>query len=141
MTMKLQLPRPRQEEIGLNLTPLIDVVFLLLIFLLVTTTFTSQTYLEVELPTLESQQTPPIAAIEVWVQSSGDIWIAGRRWDSNQSSLRVAIGNALAELPQGHLLIMADPAAPSQALLDILSASGAMGQTRVIFSGARRVED
>ena len=46
--MKFQ--RQRREEVNVNLTPLIDVVFLLLIFFMVSTTFTKETHLEVDLP-------------------------------------------------------------------------------------------
>lgn len=141
MTMKLHLPRPRQEDIGLNLTPLIDVVFLLLIFLLVTTTFTPQTYLEVDLPTLEADPSRPTEVVEVWIHSSGDIWLDGQPFEPAQQSLKAAISNLIALQPQAHVMIMADPMAPSQTLLDVLSASGRAGQTRVIFSGANRVED
>ena len=53
----MKFPRPRQEEISVNLTPLIDVVFLLLIFFMVSTTFTRETQLSLTLP--EAQGMPP----------------------------------------------------------------------------------
>ena len=53
----MKFPRPRQEQAEVNLTPLIDVVFLLLIFFMVSTTFTRETQLALTLP--EAQGTPP----------------------------------------------------------------------------------
>lgn len=139
--MKLQLPRPKYDDIGLNLTPLIDVVFLLLIFLLVTTTFTRQTYLELELPTLQAQQTVPEAPIEVWIQANGELWVAGQIWQQRDVSLQQMLAQQLTLYPDSDVMILADPAAPSQAVLDVLSAIGQLGQTRVIFSGADRAEE
>ncbi|MED5388907.1 MAG: biopolymer transporter ExbD, partial [Pseudomonadota bacterium] len=46
----MKFPRPSQEEISVNLTPLIDVVFLLLIFFMVSTTFDDKTQLSITLP-------------------------------------------------------------------------------------------
>lgn len=139
--MKLQLPRPKYDDIGLNLTPLIDVVFLLLIFLLVTTTFTRQTYLELELPTLQADQAVPEAPIELWIQANGSLWVAGQLWDQPQIPLQQVLAQQLALYPNSDVMILVDPAAPSQAVLDVLSAMGQLGQTRVIFSGAERVEE
>ena len=50
--------RTRREEVGVNLTPLIDVVFLLLIFFMVSTTFTRETQLQLDLP--ESASGEPV---------------------------------------------------------------------------------
>lgn len=138
--MKLQLPRPSQEDIGLNLTPLIDVVFLLLIFLLVTTTFTRTSVLEIEMPTVHTEQSLEPANIEVWIQPSGDIWIDGVLRQQNQS-LEQMLEDALGQRPEAQIVIMADPISPAQAVLDVLSASGALNQTRVLFSGAYHLED
>jgi len=138
--MRLQLPRPKHEDIGLNLTPLIDVVFLLLIFLLVTTTFSRPAFLEIELPTLNAEQAAPKQTVEVVIQVDGVLMINGSSLDREQS-LEHALADALAQQPEALIIIMADPNAPSQAVLNVLSASGALGQTRVVFSGANRVEE
>lgn len=138
--MKLQLPRPSQEDIGLNLTPLIDVVFLLLIFLLVTTTFTRTSVLEIEMPTVQTEQSLEPANIEVWIQPSGDIWIDGVLRQQSQT-LEQMLGDALGQRPEAQIVIMADPVSPAQAVLDVLSASGALNQTRVLFSGVYHLED
>ena len=69
----MKFPRPRQEEISVNLTPLIDVVFLLLIFFMVSTTFTRETQLSLTLP--EAQGMPPESpaqAVEVLVSPLGE---------------------------------------------------------------------
>lgn len=137
--MKLQLPRPKHEDIGLNLTPLIDVVFLLLIFLLVTTTFNRPAFLDIELPTLSADPSTPEQTVEVVIQVDGTLIIDGQRWD-RQITLEQALANALSQHPQALIMVLPDPNSPSQSMLNVLSASGALGQTRVLFSGVERVE-
>ena len=55
----MKFRRQRREEVGINLTPLIDVVFLLLIFFMVSTTFTRETQLRVDLPEAVSGSPAP----------------------------------------------------------------------------------
>ena len=64
----MKFRRQRREEVGINLTPLIDVVFLLLIFFMVSTTFTRETQLSIDLP--EAQGKPaqvPEEQIEILI--------------------------------------------------------------------------
>ncbi|MCK2169484.1 biopolymer transporter ExbD, partial [Thalassospira xiamenensis] len=89
----MKFPRPRQEEISVNLTPLIDVVFLLLIFFMVSTTFTRETQLSLTLP--EAQGTPPEQApqaVEILVSSAGEYVINGEKLiDNSDAGLRSAL--------------------------------------------------
>jgi len=89
----VKFPRPRQEEISVNLTPLIDVVFLLLIFFMVSTTFTRETQLSLTLP--EAQGMPPESpaqAVEVLVSPLGEYLINGEKLtDNSEAGLRSAL--------------------------------------------------
>ena len=83
----MKFPRPRQEEISVNLTPLIDVVFLLLIFFMVSTTFTRETQLSLTLP--EAQGMPPESpaqAVEVLVSPPGEYLIHGEQPTDNRET-------------------------------------------------------
>jgi biopolymer transport protein ExbD len=77
--------------------------------------------------------------VEVVIQVDGTLIIDGQRWD-RQITLEQALANALSQHPQALIMVLPDPNAPSQSMLNVLSASGALGQTRVLFSGVERVE-
>ena len=68
----MRFRRSRQEEVSVNITPLIDVVFLLLIFFMVTTTFTRETQLQINLPESQSQMAAEEAKpIEILIDRTG----------------------------------------------------------------------
>ena len=58
----MKFKRQRSQEVGVDLTPLIDVVFLLLIFFMVSTTFTRESHLQVELPEASAEPDPAVQA-------------------------------------------------------------------------------
>ena len=67
--------RKNREELDLNLTPLIDVVFLLLIFFMVTTTFDRETQLNIELPQAAGEQKKAEQVLEISIDSSNRFYI------------------------------------------------------------------
>jgi len=125
----VKFPRPRQEEISVNLTPLIDVVFLLLIFFMVSTTFTRETQLSLTLP--EAQGTPPESspqAVEILVSPLGEYLINGEKLsDNSEQGLRSALlrlGQEKASLP---MIITADANASYQAVVRVMDVAGQLG--------------
>ncbi len=76
--------QPRDEE-GINLTPLIDVVFLLLIFFMVSTTFTKETHLSVDLPEATGEPSTDIPdQLEILISIDGSYSVNGRALVNNQ---------------------------------------------------------
>ncbi|MCO5787519.1 biopolymer transporter ExbD [Pseudomonas sp. G11-1] len=127
--------RTRREEVGVNLTPLIDVVFLLLIFFMVSTTFTRETQLKLDLP--ESASGEPVEnqnleQIEVLVSATGEVTINGKSLinpdlDNLQTALqREAGGNN--SLP---VVITADAKASHQSVITVMDAAGQQGFSRL----------
>jgi biopolymer transport protein ExbD len=125
--------RPRQqEEIDVNLTPLIDVVFLLLIFFMVTTTFDKNAEIKVELPTASSVSTSENnGAIELVVDSQGRYYIDGREVLNNKpETLFQAMRHVLdqrQEVPP--LIISADASSNYQAVVTAMDIAGRLGMT------------
>lgn len=125
--------RPRQqEEIDVNLTPLIDVVFLLLIFFMVTTTFDKNAEIKVELPTASSVSTSENnGAIELVVDSQGRYYIDGREVLNNKpETLFQAMRHVLdqrQEVPP--LIISADANSNYQAVVTAMDIAGRLGMT------------
>lgn len=128
----MRFRRTRSEEVSVNLTPLIDVVFLLLIFFMVTTTFTRETQLQIDLPQSQSQQaSEPVIPIEVLVDRSGGYAINDQVLiKSDIDSLK----QALSQLGLDNttpIVITADAQAPHQAFITALDAVGQSGFSRV----------
>jgi len=138
--MRMKFRRQRGEEISVNLTPLIDVVFLLLIFFMVSTTFKKETHINLNLPEAEGEQ---IAAennqIEIVISAKGEYAINERALINNEfKTLRAAIkkmGKGDTELP---VIISADGNAPHQAVVNAMDAAGQLGYSRLSITTRQR---
>jgi|TARA_R110000850_G_scaffold53422_1_gene128044 biopolymer transport protein ExbD len=127
--------RQRQEEASVNLTPLIDVVFLLLIFFMVSTTFTRETQLKLDLPEAvsgEQVEDRDIQQIELTISATGDIAINDRTlvapgFDTLKTALQRESAGDLS-LP---LIITADAQTPHQSVIMAMDAAGQLGFTRL----------
>ena len=136
--------RPRRrEDPDVNLTPLIDVVFLLLIFFMVSTTFTRETELKVQLPEAggEPVEQPP-RAVEVTVSAEGRYFVDGRAVvDRRVETLRRAIEKAAGGRRDVPLVIRADARAQHQAVVRAMDAAGRAGFTRLSIATVRAAEE
>ena len=122
-------PRPQTKEIELNLTPLIDVVFLLLIFFMVSTTFTKESHLSIDLP--EASGDPAKIAeqqIEISITRAGDYAINEvALLKKDLSSLKRAIARVTNGDTTVPMIITADAQAPHQAVVTAMDAAGQLG--------------
>ena len=123
--------RPRQqEEIDVNLTPLIDVVFLLLIFFMVTTTFDKSAEIKIDLPTADSMvSSQKSEKLELVIDSQGRYYIDGREVLNNKpETLFQAMKHVLDEretVPS--LIISADASANYQSVITAMDIAGRLG--------------
>lgn len=139
--MKFQ--RRIQEELQINLTPLIDVVFLLLIFFMVTTTFTRETRLAVNLPEADGEptlETP--TSIEISVSQNGAYAIDGRPLVNSEIG---TLMRALEEVSAGNrdiaLTLIADAQATHQSVVTAMDAIGQSGFSRLSIATRKPEED
>lgn len=120
--------RRRRQEQGINLTPMIDVVFLLLIFFMVSTTFTKETHLEVELPEADGEPTPDQPDnIEILVAKDGSYRINGRALVNRQVETLIAALRDAGGSEETPLVITADANASHQAVVTAMDAAGRAG--------------
>jgi biopolymer transport protein ExbD len=96
----------RSRKSDINMTPLIDMVFILLIFFIVTTSFVRESGVEVQRPTAQSAQTKENANVLLGLTSDGQIFVEGRALDIR--SVRAYMERFLAETPDGSVVIVAD---------------------------------
>jgi len=125
----LKFRRQRVQAVDINLTPLIDVVFLLLIFFMVSTTFTRETQLSVDLPEAEGQEREaPEEEIEILIDESGRYRINGQALvDNRMRTLQAAIYKISAGDTTLPLIITADAQAAHQDVVRAMDAAGQMG--------------
>lgn len=121
--------KQRQDSVDVNLTPLIDVVFLLLIFFMVSTTFTRETRLSVELP--EADGVPRIEdtrLIEVSVASGGEYAVNGERLvRSDTETLRSVLLRLAQDGTDVPFVITADAQASHQSVVTVMDVAGRLG--------------
>lgn len=96
--------RSRRSEI--NMTPLIDMVFILLIFFIVTTSFVRESGVDVQRPSAQSAETKEKANVLLGLTSEGQVFVEGRPLDIR--SVRAYMERFLAESPEGSVVIVAD---------------------------------
>ncbi len=130
--MRLNLRTRPQPEV--NLTSLIDVVLLLLIFFMVSTSFVKQSQIEIRLPETDSdeQVEEPPAAIDIMITETGTVFINGRELINNRPE---TIRNALQKVSGGDrslpLTISADANARHQDVVTSMDVAGRLGFTQI----------
>jgi biopolymer transport protein ExbD len=125
----LKFRRQSHQEVSINLTPLIDVVFLLLIFFMVSTTFTRETQLSIDLPEAEGQvQERSEQEIEILIDEAGSYRVNGQGLvDNRMRTLQAAIYKLSAGDTTLPMTITADAQAAHQDVVRAMDAAGQMG--------------
>jgi biopolymer transport protein ExbD len=129
----MKFRRQSAEQEGVNLTPLIDVVFLLLIFFMVSTTFTKQTHLTLDLPEASgepSSEQPD--QLEILIGADGSYSLNGVALVNNKIE---TLMSGLQKLSEGNnklpLVVTADAKTPHQAVVQAMDAAGQLGFTHL----------
>ncbi|ATC88947.1 biopolymer transporter ExbD [Pseudoalteromonas sp. NZS127_1] len=111
------------EEI--NMTPMLDVVFIMLIFFIVTASFVKEAGIDVNRPEAATAVKKERANILVAISDTGEIWINKRQIDVR--AVQANIERLKAENPQGSVVIQADKKATTEMLIKVMDASRAAG--------------
>lgn len=110
--------RRKSEEQGLDLTPMMDIVFIMLIFFIVTTSFVKETGVDVNRPNAETAERDEKGNILVAITQNNEIWIDKRRIDLK--AVRANIERLKIEYPEGSVIIQADKEARSGLLVETM---------------------
>lgn len=129
----------KPDDLDVNVTPLIDVVFLLLIFFMVSTTFERQSELNIELPESSGAITESEKVeIEIFIGSAGKYTINGRELINAQiETLLRALRDAAGDDNDPRVIIAADRNTTHQSVMTAMDAARQMGFVHITFSAVK----
>ena len=128
--------RMRSKEVGINMSPLIDLVFLLLIFFMVTTSFVRETGIDVQRPAASTATLTKNGNILIAVSNEGTIYFDGKRIDVR--SVRSHITRALSENPEGAVVIVADKVSHTGMVIRVMDQCRLAGASRISIAASKK---
>jgi biopolymer transport protein ExbD len=134
--MGRNIEKPAEEAQEIDLTPMFDVVFIMLIFFIVTATFIKETGKEVTRPEATTAEENKAASILIAVGSDNEIWIDKKKVDPR--GVRQVIERMRADNPKGGVSIQADTEADIEYVLDVANAAREAGVTDVSVSTPKK---
>ena len=130
-----------QPELDVNITPLIDIVFLLLIFFMVSTTFKQDFEVSIELPKAASEDKLVNKTLNIMIDPKGNFYINSQKLVNNKMS---SIKTALQKKADGDLklpvIISADGQTPHQAVIMAMDAARQLGFAKLTFATQQAAE-
>ena len=129
--------RPRRkDDLDLNLTPLIDVVFLLLIFFMVSTTFEMKSEINIKLPEAAENRAEVVPdSIVVAIDANGRMFVDDNPLVNTQIlTIREAIRHSSQNLDNPSIIINADANATHQSVVRVMDAARQLSLTRITFA-------
>lgn len=124
------------EESNIDITPMLDVVFIMLIFFIVTATFVKETGIDVNKPDAPTAEVKRKANILIAIDANNNIWIERRKIDIR--SVRPNIERLHAENPQGSVVIVADKESKNEMLVLVMDASRSAGVYNIALAANKR---
>jgi len=125
----------RSRTVEINMAPLIDMVFILLIFFLVTTSFVKEAGVDVQRPTARSAITKEKVNMVIGVTKDGLIFISGKTVDIR--SVRGHVERFLAENPEASVVVVADKASQTGTVIRVLDACRLAGAKNISIAAQK----
>lgn len=121
--------REQGEDAAIDMTPMLDIVFIMLIFFIVTTSFIKEAGIEVNKPTAKTVVEKKGANIFVAITADGDVWLDKRQVDPG--AVRANIERLLAEQASEVVIVQADEDAEHGKVVDVMDQIKAAGVNRI----------
>ena len=118
----------------INMTPLVDMVFILLIFFIVTASFVKETG-DVSRPSAKTAVKKELANILISITSNGEVWMDKRQVD--RRAVRANVERMHAENPEGSVIILADKDAKTGLLIEVMDQARLAGVANVSIAAQR----
>lgn len=120
----------------INMTPLIDMVFILLIFFIVTSSFVKEAGVDVNRPTAKTAVKKELANIMIAITAEGEINMDGRTID--RRAVRANVERMHAENPEGSVIILADEDAKTGILIEVMDQARLAGVSNVSIAAENK---
>ncbi|MDY6828604.1 MAG: biopolymer transporter ExbD [Pseudomonadota bacterium] len=128
--------RPRRsrdaEETAIDLTPMLDVVFIMLIFFVVTTSFVKESGIEINRPVAQTSERVETGNLLIAITPQGEIWLAGE--PVALEAVRSQVERLRTERPEGSVIIQGDTGAPIGLLVKVMDQVRLAGVTRLAIA-------
>ncbi|MDM8564875.1 biopolymer transporter ExbD [Candidatus Halobeggiatoa sp. HSG11] len=137
----MKFRRHKDDNLKVNLTPLIDTVFILLIFFMMTTTFNRETQLKINLPEAKSENSVEQQSIKIIIDEKGEYAINDFEHtliNSKLDTLKLALKKAAGEESNPSLLISADKDTPHFAVVKAMEAARDLGFLKLGFEAQQK---
>lgn len=118
-----------EDESSVDLTPMLDVVFIMLIFFIVTTSFVKEAGIQVNRPNAATAETKARANVLIAINEGGEIWMDKRKVDVR--SVRANVERIRAEAPESSVVIQADQASKNGLLVQVMDQVRLAGITNI----------
>ncbi|MGY6587396.1 MAG: ExbD/TolR family protein [Wenzhouxiangella sp.] len=125
-----------EDEADVNVTPLLDIVFIMLIFFIVTATFIKEPGVQVQRPDADTAEDQRLVSVLVAIDSENRIWI--NREETPLEGVRAAVERLRRENPRGSAVIQSDGSAESEYLIRVLQSIRDAGVQETIAVSTRR---
>lgn len=132
---KFTFHQAQEQEASVDITPMLDVVFIMLIFFIVTATFVKLSGIEVDTPTASTTVVQEKANILIAIDANNKVWINRRQIDLR--ALRPNIERLHAENPKGIVVIQADKMSRNEVLVQVMDASRKAGVYDIALAADR----
>ena len=130
--------QPVAEETELDMTPMLDIVFIMLIFFIVTTSFVKESGVVVNSPSAETATQQASANIFIGITAEGEIWIDQRPVDPR--SVRAIVARLHADNPEGSVIIQSDAEAATHHLVEVMDQVRLAGVEGIAIAADRTAE-
>ena len=136
MFQSIRQKKRSQEKAEIKIAPLIDMVFILLIFFIVTTSFVSETGVSVERPAAQTGQDLKGESIRLGIGPSGDIYMSGQR--VGLFTLKPILENKLRNQPKLSVVLVADKTTPADLIVRVMDEVRLSGVQRIALSTKKK---
>ena len=123
------------DKVDVNMSPLIDMVFLLLIFFVVTTSFVKETGIDVQRSTAATAEVKEHGSVMIGVSDEGEVWMEGKKVDVR--SVRGLVERALAEDPEAGVIVVADQESQTGDVVKVMDQCRLAGAANVSLAAKR----
>jgi biopolymer transport protein ExbD len=119
----------QQDDTALDMTPMLDIVFIMLIFFIVTTSFIKESGVDVNSPSAATAEKKELGHIMIALTANGEVWIDKRNIDIR--AVRANVERLHAENPEGAVIIQADTESKNGLLIQVIDQSRLAGVSNV----------